>query len=393
MAIQRTIPLVICGDSMAKLFVIMPFATEFEDRFATIKAVAEKEGWECERGDTPAEPGAIAHQVMELIAASKCCVADVTGNNPNVFLELGYAYHCRKPVILISRDPPDKAPFDIRHMRIIQYSTEKHDAFTRQLEAALNAVQKPVDLLRQLLVPKSLYSHDIPFVIASNPLPPRPSASRDEYQGTSSDNVGVLRLIQSFGLIYGNNRIPDLVHPADYSEDVCLNAQMHIYCIASPKPNRWTGALMRNLNKKFSPAYEFRPDPGSDDFNDVRVQLHKNDKLIDLRTFQESVEGGPQASDFGLILRAPHPIDSGRMVLILAGRSSLGTQAACLAATDPDQLQEMKRLEPKLDLDNHRQPFVAFFSMQSFRSGPRRYDPETLKLCDVLSLEPRSHRS
>jgi len=37
--------------------------------------------------------------------------------------------------------------------------------------------------------------------------------------------------------------------------------------------------------------------------------------------------------DYGLIIRGPHPRRDGRIAMVLAGTRSLGTGAACLAAT------------------------------------------------------------
>jgi len=47
-------------------------------------------------------------------------IADCTGRNPNVFYEIGLAHASGKPVILITQNSDD-VPFDIRHLRYIQY--------------------------------------------------------------------------------------------------------------------------------------------------------------------------------------------------------------------------------------------------------------------------------
>jgi len=48
-------------------------------------------------------------------------IVDVTGNNPNVMFELGYAVAKSKPHIIISQSV-DYLPFDIRNIRTIVYA-------------------------------------------------------------------------------------------------------------------------------------------------------------------------------------------------------------------------------------------------------------------------------
>jgi hypothetical protein len=49
-------------------------------------------------------------------------IAEITGGNDNVFYELGIAHTLNKPAILITQaTKPDNVPFDIRHLRYIQY--------------------------------------------------------------------------------------------------------------------------------------------------------------------------------------------------------------------------------------------------------------------------------
>src|SRR3972149_8417401 len=46
--------------------------------------------------------------------------------------------------------------------------------------------------------------------------------------------------------------------------------------------------------------------------------------------------------DYGIVLRGAHPLHPGRLVLILAGAHSLGTGAACLAATRSALIQKIR---------------------------------------------------
>lgn len=50
--------------------------------------------------------------------------------------------------------------------------------------------------------------------------------------------------------------------------------------------------------------------------------------------------------DHGIIVRGPHPDHPGRLVMVLAGPHSLGTGAACLAATRSPLIQQIKAALP-----------------------------------------------
>ena len=52
------------------------------------------------------------------------------------------------------------------------------------------------------------------------------------------------------------------------------------------------------------------------------------------------------SQDHGIIVRGPHPYCRGRMVLIMAGAHSLGTGAACLAATRSVLIRQVKEALP-----------------------------------------------
>ena len=57
--------------------------------------------------------------------SSEYIVADVTGKNPNVFYELGIAHSCKaaSKVVIITQSIDD-VPFDLRHMRCINYRND-----------------------------------------------------------------------------------------------------------------------------------------------------------------------------------------------------------------------------------------------------------------------------
>lgn len=105
----------------ADLFVVMPFDPElgpvYEDH---ITQCARELNLSIARGDDSFTARSVMHDIWNAISGARAVVADCTGRNPNVFYEIGLAHAVGKPVILITQKIDD-VPFDIRHLRYIQY--------------------------------------------------------------------------------------------------------------------------------------------------------------------------------------------------------------------------------------------------------------------------------
>jgi hypothetical protein len=109
---------------MAKpfVFVMIPFANEFNDVYKLgIKAAAEECGAYCERVDEQHYDGRILDRIYNQINKADIIVADMTGRNPNVFYEVGYAHASNRRVILLVAKAED-IPFDLMHHPHIIYS-------------------------------------------------------------------------------------------------------------------------------------------------------------------------------------------------------------------------------------------------------------------------------
>lgn len=78
------------------VFVLMPFKSEFDDVYMVIKDACADESLShqirCLRSDEIAKPGRITDQIIDSIRNADAIIADLTGNNPNVMYELGYAH-------------------------------------------------------------------------------------------------------------------------------------------------------------------------------------------------------------------------------------------------------------------------------------------------------------
>ena len=96
-------------------FVLMPFDEKYNDiyRFG-IKNTAEQEGYHTERVDEQFYIESMLEQIYQQIEKADLIIADMTGKNPNVFYEVGYAHAKNKECILLTQSPDD-IPFDLKH--------------------------------------------------------------------------------------------------------------------------------------------------------------------------------------------------------------------------------------------------------------------------------------
>ena len=113
------------SDSKKKIFVAMPFAPEFDDCFHYgIQGAVNASGYLCERADLQSFTGDVMDFVKERIATSDFVIADLTTANPNVYLEVGYAWGLKKKTILVIKDTKE-LKFDTRGQRCLPYTTIK----------------------------------------------------------------------------------------------------------------------------------------------------------------------------------------------------------------------------------------------------------------------------
>jgi len=112
-------------------FVAMPFVPELEDTFHYgIFAPVRAAGMLCERVDQAVFDGPIIQRIRDRIETSKVVIADLSLANPNVYLEVGYAWGKGKPTILLVRDVKELR-FDVASYRCLVYGN------IRQLETML----------------------------------------------------------------------------------------------------------------------------------------------------------------------------------------------------------------------------------------------------------------
>jgi hypothetical protein len=103
-------------------FVLMPFGEKFDDIYKLgIKSITKDKGVIAQRVDEQIYTESILERIYSQIDNADFIIADMTGKNPNVFYEVGYAHAKDKLCILITQESSD-IPFDLSHHRHLIYN-------------------------------------------------------------------------------------------------------------------------------------------------------------------------------------------------------------------------------------------------------------------------------
>ncbi len=103
------------------VFVAMPFKKEFDDVFYFgIQGAVHENGLLCERIDQDSSTGDILARTLSKIEQAKFVIAELSGANPNVYLEVGYALGKGKATVLLTKNIKD-LQFDLRGYNCISY--------------------------------------------------------------------------------------------------------------------------------------------------------------------------------------------------------------------------------------------------------------------------------
>lgn len=105
------------------VFVAMAFGEEMEDIYIFgIQEPANKAGFLCERIDMTVFTGDILSRIKSRIDTADLVIADVTGGNANVYLEVGYAWGKGRPTLLVAKKG-EELKFDLQSQRCIIYKS------------------------------------------------------------------------------------------------------------------------------------------------------------------------------------------------------------------------------------------------------------------------------
>ena len=102
----------------------MPFSKDFNNYYTYgIKESCKDAGAHCERVDEQTYNETILERIYNQINKADLIIADMTGKNPNVFYEVGYAHALNKPTVLLTQDAKD-IPFDLQSYPHIVYNKD-----------------------------------------------------------------------------------------------------------------------------------------------------------------------------------------------------------------------------------------------------------------------------
>ena len=234
-------------------FVLMPFESDFDDIYKLgIKQSCIDAGAYCERVNEQIFNESILERIYNQISKADIIIADMTGKNPNVFYEVGYAHALGKTTILLTKNADD-IPFDLKHYPHIVYnnsiSTLKEELTKRVKWCVENdrnddtGQKVDIDIY---LKDKNLSNKNIELIVDKDAYPTFDITLYSNTFKTFSQNdysIGVITDINYVGASYSNRnskttRLPDgrLIHMCPVIEDALFpNSCTSFVVILYPK--------------------------------------------------------------------------------------------------------------------------------------------------------------
>jgi nucleoside 2-deoxyribosyltransferase len=120
----------------SEVFVAMPRTEEMEDIFHFgIQQPMANAGFSCRRPEIGAYPADHITKLQDRITSSPLMIAELTGSDPNVYFEIGYAWGRGCPTILVTRDESE-LHYDVRSHKCLTYKSilGLADCLKRELE-------------------------------------------------------------------------------------------------------------------------------------------------------------------------------------------------------------------------------------------------------------------
>jgi len=105
----------------APVFVVMPFASEFDKLYSTITAAAADRGLRAIRANDIKNSALFMENIFNAIEQAGLVIGVTSTKNANVTYELGYARHLNKETILLT-DDAESIPADLREFNHLVYS-------------------------------------------------------------------------------------------------------------------------------------------------------------------------------------------------------------------------------------------------------------------------------
>ncbi len=128
------------------IFVAMPFANKYKDAFyVAIQPSVKELGLQCIRLDESSYTGDVMETIKQRIRDCQLVVALLDGMNPNVYLEVGYAWGVGKStVLIINQEMVNTMPFDVQGQRYLSYDSliDLKPQLTVELKVVLAEVKR-----------------------------------------------------------------------------------------------------------------------------------------------------------------------------------------------------------------------------------------------------------
>ena len=332
-------------------FVITPYeCSEIDLLYDHLKGVIEgTTGLRCIRADdVPGTGESLLMKMHALIERAELIVVEISKPSPNVYYEVGYAKALHKAILVICKKGT-KIPTDLQGLERLEYKSYTRGEMDR-FDAALSKrlallIDSDLLVLRMMLVaPKGSPS----FILSS---PRWRSISNEQFPGTQpeehtyGDYLGVVGILYALGALLGKDRLPELLG-AQHVVRGLFERDANFYLIGSSRSNTITAEAMAALQKDAQRPWQFVPHMEG---NITRLVGWTTDGRWECT----GKHNDPRPrEDYGLVLRGPHPLHDGRQVLIMAGPRSIGTGAACLAATRPELIKKINNHRRNVDLDD-----------------------------------------
>ncbi len=122
-------------------FIIMPYSRDSDDVYQravlpALKSVEDPTVLPL-RADQMISDITLKAHVERSVQAADFCVVDITGGNPNVMYELGFAVASRKPLLVIQEAGRGDAPADLQGIQTWNYSRSDLPSFSGRLSGAI----------------------------------------------------------------------------------------------------------------------------------------------------------------------------------------------------------------------------------------------------------------
>ncbi len=177
---------------------VTKFQSQYGDRFEhELEVIRELEN---------VAPGAITTHIVQHIADAHIAIADLTGRNPNVFLELGVRFALRRNGTILLVQNVKEVPFNVGHFRVVEYDPQ-YDGIAKAKRALTATVLNTLDVLAQQSPPNtdSLVFEALPRLKISGlgfteETPGTGGVSWDEYWSRTAAIEETLDQLQSAGV-------------------------------------------------------------------------------------------------------------------------------------------------------------------------------------------------